>query len=607
MANKDPNSPRSSQGLSPAGLGDIEGLAALVDALEDVQTGGKKGSKELKNLNDRMEILVKATKKSKDPVVVLTTVFGKMKKGSDEASNSITVLTAEIEKSVEVMTSSSKATLEKSIEGIKKMQAELVASGKGNSREAVMLNTKRSQLQMQAFKDEKNFMIERAKMLQQGSEGVIGRFKGVGMGVLNATMKHGTAAAEALGGALGLTSGAMMAVAAAAGVILAGFAAFIFVAKRSSKMMNDMAEAGDTTSSSLDEMRARSQEFFQQTADAAGRANMTFDKMQGLLVDINKEYGFSLGLGADFAGTVANVGKTFGMANEESVKLATKMAVLARTTNQLAIKQVFTAFGVEAAKLRLPLDALAEPMMALSELAGRTGHDVNAAADSLGLIIHSVETLKTSGISMFRNMQSADIAKFTKEFSGFITGMDQWTLAAMTFKDNETFQGMTERVASMDTRARINAIRDMMKENELFGPQHASELGAILGGKTPEEMLQRGKIAQAAVSGNMNDSEYNSLMAKDINRQLADRKTAGEAIQFGVDPTAFMMDRVQRILDSLINIQNVILFWKGSGPKNPAQAAAVQGAVPASGSYAASALAGRRQSNSAPVSSSALR
>lgn len=600
MAGKNNNS----QGAPAQGLSDIEGLAALIESLESVDKKSKQGSKDLDSLNKRMATLAKEAKRSKDPLVILTKSFSNVKSGSKEAGDAMDVMAKQIEESVGVMTSSSSASLNQTIEGIKKMQAELVASGKGNSRENVMLNSKRSQLEMARFKDEKNFMIERAKLMQS-SGNPLKMLAGAGFGAFHAGAKNALVAAEALGGALGLTAGVMMLVTQVLIAVTLPFMAFILVAKKSAKMMADMAEAGDTMSGSVDGMRTASTAYFTEVSEAAAGSNMTFKQMQELMVAMNHEYGRSLGLGANFVGTIANVGRTFGMANEESVKLATKIAVLSRTTSQAASQKAFTFLGIEAAKLKLPMDALAEPMMNLAELAGKTGHSVNSAADSLALMIQSVESLKTSGIAVFKNMQPADVAKFTKEFSGFMTGIDEWMLAAMSFKDNESFQGMTERVAGMNTKDRVNAIGQLMKDNELFGPQHSSELGMVLGAKSPSEALQRGKIAQAAVSGEMNDSQYNSLMAKDINRQLSERKTAGEAIQFGTDPTAFMMDRVQRILDTLVDIQGVIAFWKGVLPGSSSKSGLTTAAAkaPASKDYGASAVASKRPNLMVPLGS----
>jgi hypothetical protein len=542
---------KNSQGVPTTGLENIEGLAAVIKSLEDLGTKGKKGSERLNELNSRMEKLSKAAKLSKDPVVVLGKSFVMLKKTGGDAGYAIEALAKQIEESTGVMTGASKASLEDTIKNIKEMQKELVDSGKGNTREAVLLNSKRAKLEMDSFREQRNYMIGRAKMLQGGSEGFLNRFKGAGMGIANAAIKHGAEAAEFLGGALGLTSSSMMVLAATAGVVIGLLFVANAAAKAWAKGMTDMFEAGDTMNAS----NQAANKYFHEVSDAASEAGLTMEKMQSVMVAMNKEYGRSLGFGASFAGNVANVGRTFGMANEESVKLATKMAVLARTSDQSKATKAFVYLGMEAAKLRLPIEALADPMTDLADLAGRTGHGLDSAANSMANMLQAVSSLKDMGIAAFQNMKPADIAKMTKEFSGFISGMDEWQLAAMTFKDNESFQGMTERVAGMEGKDRMNAIKQMMDEYGLAGRENSSKLGMLLGAKTPSEALRLGNVAQQATGRGMNDSQYNALMASSIQEQLDSRKTVGERIAIAEDPTAFIMDRVQKILNSLLHIE----------------------------------------------------
>jgi hypothetical protein len=593
-----------SSGTPTAGDADIEGLLRLAEAFDKVKASGKDASGDLKKLNDRMMLLAKEAKKSKDPVVVLTKSFTKLRAEGQDAGSAIEALAKQIEESTGVMTGSSKASLEDTIKGIKAMQADLIASGKGNTREAVMLNNKRAKLEMDSFKDQRNFMIGRAKMLQGGSEGLLSRFKGAGMGVANAAIKNGAEAAEFLGDAMGLTAGAMMAVAAVAGTLIAGFMAFVFISKRATKQLTDMTEAGDTMAGSIGELRANAVAYQREVMTAAAASGMTFDKMQQLMVVMNKEMGRSLGFGAQFAGAVANVGRTFGVANEESVKLATKIAVLSRTTSQDKAARAFTFLGMRAAEMKLPLDALVEPMTTLAELAGNAGSTLDSATNSMALMLQSVENLKTLGIKVFQNMRPGDVAKMTKEFSGFVAGIDEWQLAAMTFKDNESFQGMTERVAAMDAGGRIGAIKQMMNEYGLAGRTHSSELGMLLGAKSPSEALRIGSVAQQAAGKGMNDTQYNTLMASSIQKQLDSRKNAGEAIAFGEDPTAFIMDRMSKILESLLHIQDVISFWSGKGSSTTTMATSptLSAKRPASMDAMRSMVSGQRSALSVPLS-----
>jgi hypothetical protein len=216
------------------------------------------------------------------------------------------------------------------------------------------------------------------------------------------------------------------------------------------------------------------------------------------------------------------------------------------------------------------------------------------------MMIRSVEGLKDMGIKAFQNMQPADVAKMTKEFSGFISGIDEWQLAAMTFKDNESFQGMTERVASMDGAGRVGAIKQMMDEYGLTGRENSSNLGMLLGAKSPSEALRIGSVAQNAASGGMNDSQYNMLMADSIQKQLESRKTAGEAIAFGEDPTAFIMDRIQTIMKSILHIESIAekisnpLGLGSSSSSTPATVGAGAKGSAASAGYGRSAVDAKR-------------
>ncbi len=578
-----------SSGVGAQGLSDIEGLSAIIEQLNNAQEGSKKGADSLKTLNKRMAELSKEAKRSKDPLMVMTKAFVKLKDGGQETGDAIDLVAKQIEDSVQIMTTSSSKALEDTIANIKKMQADLVSKGKGDTREAAMLNAKRSKLEMERFKDERNAMIGRAKMLQQGAEGPGGRVLGAGMGVLNATMKHGADAAEFLGEALGLTSGAMMAVAAVAGVALAAFMVFNFAAKALSKSITDMAKAGDTLNPTL----AGSAQYFHEVDSAAKDSMMTFDKMQELMVAMNKEMGRSIGLTADFAGFIANVGQTFGMTNDESVKLAARMGVLSRTMNQTDLKRSFAELGLQAGKLKIPMDALADPMMALAELAGATGHSVTEASNGLDLIIQSVKSLGSSGKAMFANMHGGDIAKFTKEFAGFIAGMDEWTLAAMTFKENENFQQTADRVTGMGTKARMGALNQMFTENEVKSP---AERGMLMGAKNFSEANRLGSIATAAINTGMNDSQFSAALAKSIDDQLNDRKTTGERVQFGQDPTAFVMDRIQKLLESLLHIESVVTLFSAKSKSGTSPAAGSAARLPASATAMSSMVQSQRPS-----------
>lgn len=579
-----------SGGVGAQGLSEIEGLSAIIEQLNGAQEGSKKGADALKSLNKRMAELSKEAKRTKDPVNLLSKAFVKLQEGGiKDTSSAIDLMAKEIEGSVQIMSTASSKTLGETIENIKKMQADLVSKGQGGTREATMLNAKRSKLEMDRFRDERNAMIGRAKMLQQGSEGLVGRGVGVGMGVLNATMKHGADAAEFLGEALGLESAAMMTVAAVAGVVLAAFMTFNFAAKALAKSMTDMAKGGETLNPTLE----GAAKYFHEVDSAAKDSLMTFDKMQELMVVMNKEFGRSIGLTADFAGYIANVGQTFGMTNDDAVRLATKMGVLSRTMNQVDIKRSFAELGMQAGELKIPLDALAEPMMTLSELAGATGHSVVEASNGLNLIIQSVKSLGSSGKAMFANMHGGDIAKFTKEFAGFIAGMDEWTLAAMTFKENENFQQTADRVTGMGTKARMGALNQMFTENEVQSP---AERGMLMGAKNFSEANRLGSIATAAINTGMNDSQFSAALAKSIDDQLNDRKTTGERIQFGQDPTAFVMDRIQKLLESLLHIESAVTLFSSKSKSGAAMVTSSAAKLPASATAMASMVQAQRPS-----------
>lgn len=587
-----------SSGVAAAGQGLIEGMGELIDSLREAEKSGKDTAGPLKQMKDNMKKLADQSKKSKEGVVGLSKALLEMQRRSEDTRDASVALSHEYEGGMKIMSSSTKSALQDQIEAIKAAQKSLSQSGKGTSREATILSAKRSQLEMENFRDTRNFYAEKGKMLQRGEEGLLKRPMGVVMGVTNTAMKHGADAAEFLGEALGLETGAMMAAAAAIGVVLGVFTIFTSFMKKGAQGMMDMTKAGETTVSNLAAMRAASVFFHNRVAEAANQSNMTFEKMVGLLNLVNKESGRANDLEAGFAGTVANVGKTFGMADDEAVRLATRMAVFSRSRAPEALK-AFTAMGMQAAELKVPMDALTDPMMILAELAGRTGHNVQEASTGLYSMIQAVNGLKNSGIAMFKGMTGADVSKVTKEFASFVSGMDEMQLAAMTFNRNEGFEKMSERVSSLGTKGRVDAIKQMMNDYELQGPDKKAQLGFMLGAKNFSEAVSRGSIAQDVSSQGMNDNEYNKRMAANINSQLAERKTAGEAIQFGLDPTAFMMDRVQQILNVLETIQRTIAFWTPKGATADANKMVTATAASAKSTYGSGPI--KRSYASVPI------
>lgn len=603
MANKDPAS--ASQGVPPSTSEGIAGLNALLEALKSTKTGTDAESKALVDLKDRMGKLAKETKRSKDGVTSLSKALLEMRKRGEDTTHTATAMANEFEDGMKIMSSSSSSMLADQIKAIKLAEKDLAKGGKGSEREMAILNAKRSQLQMEDFRDQRNLMIQKAKMMQasirQGN--VLEAGKGMAMGVANAAIKHGADAAEYLGEALGLESGAMMALGATIGIVLAAFAAFVFVAKKVAQGMVDATEAGNISASSLSDMRIEAIRYNAEVQQATTDTGLTFSVLNGLMKTVNKELGGFLNKAADFAGTVADVGKTFGMANDESVKLATRIAVSSRSQSQMTLK-AFTAMGMQAAELKVPLDALADPMLTLAELAGRTGHNVTEASAGLYTMIQAVDGLKKSGMAMFKGMTGADVTKMTKEFSSFISGMDEMTLAAMTFNKNESFEQMSERVGSMGTKGRVDAIRQMMSDYELQGKDKRAELGFMLGAKNMSEATTRGTIAQNVVNKGMSDADFNRQMASDINRQLSERKTAGEAIQFGLDPTAFIMDRIQKVVDLLTRISGSWILGLSGVPGEAGKVAAkVGGAAVAGNNYGVGSVAGKRAAFSTPIPS----
>ncbi len=96
-----------SSGVGAQGLSDIEGLSAIIEQLNNAQEGSKKGADSLKTLNKRMAELSKEAKRSKDPLMVMTKAFVKLKDGGQETGDAIDLVAKQIEDSVQIMTTSS--------------------------------------------------------------------------------------------------------------------------------------------------------------------------------------------------------------------------------------------------------------------------------------------------------------------------------------------------------------------------------------------------------------------------------------------------------------------------------------------------------------------
>ncbi len=590
---------RSSNGLNE--------LAAQAQRYVEVLSKTRKGTIEntaaLNGLAGLMETWSPKVKRTTAEMLIFGDVLKSVEGKSRASGQTISAMADRYEAATGIMSDSSREVLQRQIESAKRAES-IAKSSKGSEAALAILSSKRRQMEIQNFHDGLKRNAELAKNQVESGQ----RIRGIYNGLSTMLSLRGSEGAEKVGGFLGVSGNSMAGMAKSFGVI--GLAAYALNAAigTTAKNMLDSAAAGNNQSDSLGGAAKSSEAYTRALFAATAQTGLSRDVLVEYTQAIYQQYGRSAEFGALFAGELANVGATFGISGKEAVDFSAKLASASRS-NAIGVQRMFEATGRSASRLGVPMQMLMDPMLEIADIAGRTGQNAVQAAGQLESLVGTIQSLGAQGdntMKMFKNMSPTQIAKMTSQFSGMIAKISDLSLAAFTFGKYKNLGGMVKGVVEMTPQGRLDAMRGLMNAYGMGDSSRLSEserydrryrLGIMLGAN-PEDMagaVARGAMVQA--SNRKNGAQVEQSYINTLDAELRSRKTAGEVMAFGTDPTMkviqLMTDAV-RYLSQIAGSRMVNLLAGGGEP-----AAEEQTSPNVAGGYGATAV--RRVGHSGPA------
>lgn len=469
--------------------------------------------------------------------------------------------------STNIMTKETKERFEAEIEYAKKSNAAMKKAG-SSDRASILINEQKIRDRQSALRqNDREMAIAQAKANSS-------TFSSMWGGITNSSRKHGAEAAGAIGEFFGMTEERTAALAESATLPLAILTALSMVISGTSKSAIDAAQAGNTLGSTM-EAGARSGVVYTGEILAASIATgQHSEELKEYTQILYQTLGRASGYTAEFAGDIADVGQRFGIAGKDSVEFAARLAASSRdqANKALGTERLFTATGMVANRLGVSIKSMMDPMAELAELAGSVGDNSSKAGNELGYIAQTVQDLGKNGMAMFKNLSPAATAKMVKNFTDVIAKMDDLSLAAYTYGNYKSAGGMVNGVIHMDAGGKLDAMKQMMndfhlsgkglKGNDLTMSQWA--LGSILNpGGDMKSQVALAAFVQQGGKGGMN--AFNANSARDIDKELQDRKTAGAVFAAGEDPLKKILDLMFQVVRYLEAMTGSWILSAGAG------------------------------------------
>jgi hypothetical protein len=580
------NSPGAS-GVPASNLKGLDALTASVDRLEAALAKGGKTStstqKATDSLTKKLTKLDSEAKKSGDKV----TILGRAITGLQRAEMSTTAATREMARSLsetaKVMTEEEAQASRSRVESIG--QAASVASR--DSRDFAILQKARRLGNLENFRDEMEKQAELAKA-QQSSGNIFQRAAGLFNGGFAKMRSNGAAASEAIGGALGFSGEAMSSMALAAGGAAAIFMAFKAVLERTAASAVNASKAGaELDFSSYFGAIGSAAEFATRTTTMRTMSmyGVSEDALTSLL-DTNNRYNSSLiasggsymnaiaGSEAyrnevrlqtvDFVGAQAAVGTAMGLTTEESVELASKLSSASRSGIK-PTQQAFMASAVEAKRLGLGIQAVINPTILWAEAIADSGEGAMVASRKTREVTSAVQALGEAQALGFKNLNPAQMAKFTDGFTKLMANMEPTRLAALTMQPGESFNSILGRVTEGGSAMYEGAIKNAMNmigatKGQKISNEQALTLGSILGADA-SDLVGTQKIGRIAAA-TQDIGQVRGSMASQMDSKYNAAEGVGANLLRNNDMLGTMAAYMKGILDILIDWGSKLAFAK---------------------------------------------
>ncbi len=539
----------------------IDDLRKEIRLLDDSTQTHHTHTLALKRTNDIQKKLVGSTTEAQKRIEIFqkTLVTGHT---PERASAAAKALNHELQGLSGVMSDFSKQGLRKQYDSYKQA-FEKISGDKSLGGEAAGIHGAMKAVQERILADTYKSEIARGKAIS-----------GAGKIIQGSLVQHLAEAAEKahpmaskIGSMLGLTTDAIGGLAKGIGTFAAFKTAIDFVFGGITADVKGSIAAGNQQSATYAKVLWESAKYNTQLSIIANTSGLGEKRLQEMNQTVFELGGRSRGFTTQFSADIGRLGMSMGMGTVEAAKLGTRIGVLARS----GMRQTTFAFaGVasEAERLRMPMESLVDPMMALAEVEGRTGGSAITAAKALHGFVGVVEGLASNKtLKMFQAMSGADISKFAGRFVEVLSKIDDVKLAAMSYKPGEGIGSMVSRVTGMGTSGRLDAVKNIMQRFGLTGqnPKNQWYLGSMVTGN-PSDMqgsTAMGAFLQKAVNRHWDDARLTKEWGSEIDKKMSQRISTGEMIARGEDPLMIITSLINRVIKVLELIAGAPLLAAG--------------------------------------------
>jgi hypothetical protein len=266
-----------------------------------------------------------------------------------------------------------------------------------------------------------------------------------------------------------------------------------------------------------------------------------------------------------FAADMAFVGQRFGMTDEESVKLATRMGVLSRSGFE-PTRVAFVKLSSDSIHLGIGMDSLVGTFGILAEASTYAGHQAEYNVAQLEQLADTLMSLSKNGVPGFQNMTSQAVDAMIRKSAEFLSKVDDMKIAAITTRPGEGFGQMLERVAHMGASDRAGSVKQLATKTgmslDINDTKSAFAIAKMMGfSGNLQDTLRMGRFLQeGATKGHLSEDMIKKRMASDIDDRLSKSKSVGEAVAAGADINQLIASTLQSILRILVSWSSSLMF-----------------------------------------------